>query len=102
MSVISEAALSVCLEVLFDKLTSSALDFVADQNQAQEQLKEWQSKLSYIQVVLNDAEEKRIKNEGVKKWLADVQDLAYDVDDILDEFAYEDLRLNLQKNSSSS
>ncbi|KAK8330078.1 hypothetical protein V6Z12_A11G370100 [Gossypium hirsutum] len=47
--------------------------------------------------MLDDAEEKQIKNEGVKKWLEDLQDLAYDVDDILDEFAYEELRLKLKK-----
>ncbi|XVF78227.1 hypothetical protein PTKIN_Ptkin14bG0113300 [Pterospermum kingtungense] len=84
MSVIGEATLSAFLELL-GKLASSALNFVTDHKQVYEQLKEWQSKLPSIQAVLNDAEEKQIKNEGVKKWLADLQDLAYDVDDVLDE-----------------
>ncbi|KAK8330077.1 hypothetical protein V6Z12_A11G369900 [Gossypium hirsutum] len=76
MSVIGEATLSVFLELLRGKLLNSALNF---------------SILPDIQAVLTDAEEKQIKNEGVKKWLDDLQDLAYDVDDILDEFAYEEL-----------
>ncbi|TYG96712.1 hypothetical protein ES288_A11G373900v1 [Gossypium darwinii] len=76
MSVIGEATLSVFLELLGGKLLNSALNF---------------SILPDIQAVLTDAEEKQIKNEGVKKWLDDLQDLAYDVDDILDEFAYEEL-----------
>ncbi|XVF78757.1 hypothetical protein PTKIN_Ptkin14bG0161500 [Pterospermum kingtungense] len=97
MSVIGEAALSVFLEVLLGKLVSSALNFVADYRQVHDQLKEWKSKLPCLQAVLNDAEEKQIKDEAVKNWLSDVQDLAYDVDDILDEFAYEALRLKLQQ-----
>ncbi|XVF78544.1 hypothetical protein PTKIN_Ptkin14bG0142700 [Pterospermum kingtungense] len=97
MSVIGEAAFSMFLDMLLGKLASSALNFVADYSQVHEQLKEWKSKLPYLQAVLNDAEEKQIKQEGVKNWLDDVQDLAYDVDDILDEFAYEALRLKLQQ-----
>ncbi|XVF18689.1 hypothetical protein REPUB_Repub11eG0044600 [Reevesia pubescens] len=102
MSVIGEAALSVFLELLFDKLASSALNYIADYKQVHEQLKEWEKKLPDIQAMLNDAEQKQITNKGVKKWLADLQDLAYDVDDILDEFAYEALRLKLQKNQAQA
>ncbi|KAK8330028.1 hypothetical protein V6Z11_A11G366100 [Gossypium hirsutum] len=97
MSVIGEAALSAFFELLGGKLLDSALNFVADHKQLHPQLKQWQSILPDIQAVLDDAEEKQIKSEGVKKWLNDLQDLAYDVDDILDEFAYEQLRLKLQK-----
>ncbi|XVF18681.1 hypothetical protein REPUB_Repub11eG0043800 [Reevesia pubescens] len=96
MSFIGEAALSVLLELLFDKLTSSAFNFVTDDKKVREELKEWEKKLSDIQAVLNDAEQKQITDQHVKNWLADLQDLAYDVDDILDEFAYEALRLKLQ------
>ncbi|KAG8479787.1 hypothetical protein CXB51_029538 [Gossypium anomalum] len=96
MSFIGEAALSGFLDLLVGKSLDSALNFVADHNQLHQQLKRWQSILPDIQAVLDDAEEKQIKNMGVKKWLEDLQDLAYDVDDILDEFAYEELRLNLQ------
>ncbi|XVF18576.1 hypothetical protein REPUB_Repub11eG0034800 [Reevesia pubescens] len=101
MSVIGEAALSVFLELLFEKMASFALNYIADYKQVQEQLKEWQSKLPAIQAVLNDAEQKQIKNDGVKKWLADLQDLAYDVDDILDDFAYEALRLKLKQKTQA-
>ncbi|XP_017980297.1 PREDICTED: putative disease resistance protein At3g14460 [Theobroma cacao] len=44
-----------------------------------------------IRAVLDDAEGKQMKDQYVKNWLADLQDLAYDVDDILDEFATEAL-----------
>ncbi|KAG4177537.1 hypothetical protein ERO13_A11G313100v2 [Gossypium hirsutum] len=102
MSVIGEAALSVFLELLGGKLLDSALNFVADHKQLHRQLKQWQSILPDIQAMLTDAEEKQIKNEGVKKWLDDLQDLAYDVDDILDGFAYEELRLKLQNTQAQA
>ncbi|KAK8330030.1 hypothetical protein V6Z11_A11G366300 [Gossypium hirsutum] len=70
MSAIGEAALSGFLELLWGRLLDSALNF----------LSQWKSILPDIQAVLDDAEEKQIKN----------RDLAYDVDDILDDFAYED------------
>ncbi|XVE81483.1 hypothetical protein DITRI_Ditri15bG0068000 [Diplodiscus trichospermus] len=95
MSIIGEAALSVFLELLLGKLVSSALIFNADHRQVRKQLKERQSILPDIQAVLNDAEQKQIKDERVKSWLANLLDLAYIVDDILDEFAYEALRLKL-------
>nr|KJB46304.1 hypothetical protein B456_007G357800 [Gossypium raimondii] len=102
MSVIGEAALSVFLELLGGKLLDSALNFVAGHKQLHPQLKQWQSILPDIQAVLDDAEEKQIKNEGVKKWLEDLQDLAYDVDDIFDAFAYQELRLKLQKSHTQA
>ncbi|XP_052885081.1 putative disease resistance RPP13-like protein 1 [Gossypium arboreum] len=102
MSVIGEAALSGFLELLWGRLLDSALNFVADHKQVQQQLKQWQSILPDIQAVLNDAEEKQIRNKGVRNWLEDLQDLAYDMDDILDEFAYEELRLALLKTQAQA
>lgn len=40
-----------------------------------------------IQAILDNAREKKTKNEAVKLWLDDLWDLAYDVEDILDEYA---------------
>ncbi|KAA3454341.1 disease resistance protein RGA2-like [Gossypium australe] len=99
MSVIGEAALSAFLELLSGKLVDSVLNFVADHRQVHQQLEQWQSILPEIKAVLNRAEEKQIKEEGegVKNWLDDLQELAYNVDDILDEFAFQQLRLKLQK-----
>ncbi|KAH1063214.1 hypothetical protein J1N35_028201 [Gossypium stocksii] len=97
MSVFGEPALSAFLELLSSMLLDSVLNFVADHRQVHQQLELWQSNLRDIEAVLNHAEEKQIKVEGVKDWLDELQDLAYDVDDILDEFAYQELRLKLQK-----
>ncbi|EOY19769.1 LRR and NB-ARC domains-containing disease resistance protein, putative [Theobroma cacao] len=43
-----------------------------------------------------------VVNKAVKIWLADLQDLAYDVDDILDEFATEALGRKLMKAHQAS
>ncbi|KAL1103126.1 hypothetical protein V6Z11_D05G415600 [Gossypium hirsutum] len=102
MSVFGEAALSAFLELLSAKLLDSVLNFVADHRQVHQQLKLWQSVLPDIKAVLNHAEEEQIKDEGVKNWLDDLQDLAYDVDDIFDEFAYQELRLKLQKTQAQA
>ncbi|KAF2293695.1 hypothetical protein GH714_004199 [Hevea brasiliensis] len=52
--------------------------------------------LTRIQAVLEDAEEKQMSNRLVKMWLDDLKDLAYDVEDILDEFATESLQRKLK------
>ncbi|GFZ02426.1 hypothetical protein Acr_15g0010340 [Actinidia rufa] len=48
-----------------------------------------------IEAVLADAEEKQITERGIQMWLEDLEDLAYDLDDVLDEIATEALRRKL-------
>uniref|UniRef100_A0A2N9IY16 Rx N-terminal domain-containing protein n=1 Tax=Fagus sylvatica TaxID=28930 RepID=A0A2N9IY16_FAGSY len=94
MSVIGEAALSALFEVLFDKLTSSDLLNIFKQEQVDADLKKWKTMLLKIRAVLDDAEEKQVTSRLVKLWLDELEDLAYDADDILDEFSIEALRHN--------
>ncbi|XP_057995113.1 putative disease resistance RPP13-like protein 1 isoform X2 [Hevea brasiliensis] len=51
--------------------------------------------LRKIYAVLDDAEEKQLTNQLVKIWVSELRDLAYDVEDVLDEFATEALRRRL-------
>ncbi|XP_030975752.1 putative disease resistance protein RGA3 [Quercus lobata] len=62
----------------------------------EEQLKELQDSLTTIRAVLTDAERRQVKEELVKLWLLRLKDVAYDVDDVLDEFAYEILRRKVE------
>ncbi|KAL5783846.1 hypothetical protein ACOSP7_008875 [Xanthoceras sorbifolium] len=48
-----------------------------------------------MEAVLADAEEKQLTYKLVKMWLDDLRDLAYDMDDLLDEFATEELERKL-------
>nr|XP_034913262.1 putative disease resistance protein RGA3 [Populus alba] len=50
-----------------------------------------------VQAVLQDAEEKQWKNKALEIWLKRLKDAAYDVDDVMDEFAIEAQRHRLQR-----
>ncbi|KAJ0020412.1 hypothetical protein Pint_30974 [Pistacia integerrima] len=95
MSIIGEAILSASVEMLFKKLTSAELLQFARQEEILADLKKWERNLMKIQAVLSDAKEKQRTKEPVKIWLAELRNLAYDVEDILDEFATEALRRKL-------
>ncbi|XP_044472546.1 putative disease resistance RPP13-like protein 1 [Mangifera indica] len=72
--------------MLFQKLAASTelLQF-PQQEQIREDLKKWEMKLRMMEAVLEDAEERQEKNRAVKIWLGELRNLAYDVEDILDD-----------------
>ncbi|KAG5592450.1 hypothetical protein H5410_042964 [Solanum commersonii] len=51
------------------------------------------SRFSTIQAVLEDAQEKQLKDKAIKNWLQKLNAAAYKVDDLLDECKYEAARL---------
>ncbi|KAJ9685411.1 hypothetical protein PVL29_017446 [Vitis rotundifolia] len=93
--VVGEAVLSGFIQKLVDMVTSPELWKYACKEQVDSELKRWKNILIKIYVVLNDAEEKQMTNPLVKIWLDELRDLAYDVEDILDDFATEALRSSL-------
>ncbi|OAY57569.1 putative disease resistance RPP13-like protein 1 [Manihot esculenta] len=95
MSVIGEAALSAFMQVLFQKLASPDLLNFARQKPVHSEIKKWEKILLEIRAVLDDAEDKQMTNQSLRIWLSDLKDLAYDVEDVLDEFATESLRRRL-------
>ncbi|KAK0607946.1 hypothetical protein LWI29_023108 [Acer saccharum] len=96
MSFIGEAFLTAAIQGLFSKLDSPELLQLLDQDERiQADLQKLQTTLRMISAVLDDAEEKQITNRFVRAWLDELKCLAYDVDDILDEFATEALRRKL-------
>ncbi|KAF3946919.1 hypothetical protein CMV_026870 [Castanea mollissima] len=101
MSVIRDAALSAFFGKLFEKLTSDDLLKFFQQEKVDADLKRWTTTLMKIHAVLDDAEEKQMTNRLVKIWLGELEDLAYDVDDILDEFATEALGRELNPEPKS-
>ncbi|PPD72103.1 hypothetical protein GOBAR_DD30997 [Gossypium barbadense] len=50
-----------------------------------------------IQSVLQDAESKQVKDANVRNWLKKLKDVAYDVDDVLDEWNSEKLKSQIEK-----
>ncbi|XP_028101691.1 putative disease resistance protein RGA1 [Camellia sinensis] len=51
--------------------------------------------LEDLETLLADAENKQVYDKGYQKWLEEVQPLAYDADDLLDDFATEALKRKL-------
>lgn len=95
MSIIGEAILGAAIEMLFKKLMSADLLQFARQEQIQADLKKWERILFKIHAVLDDADEKQMTKQSVRLWLRELKNLAYDVEDILDEFSTEALRRQL-------
>ncbi|XP_042516735.1 putative disease resistance protein RGA4 isoform X2 [Macadamia integrifolia] len=60
------------------------------------ELRKLQTTLTTIQSVLQDAENQQVEKEAVKHWLRRLKSVAYDADDVVDEFNYEALRRKLE------
>ena len=103
MSIVAEAvagaASSTFFDVLFDNLSSPDLLKIFRQKNVDADLRKWKRTLLKIHAVLEDAEERQMTSRLVKIWL---EDLVYDVDDILDEFATEALRRKLHEEERST
>ncbi|KAK4414500.1 putative disease resistance RPP13-like protein 1 [Sesamum alatum] len=82
---VGELFLSAFIQVLFQQLASAATMALARREKVESHFKKLSQSLSIIQAVLDDAEEKQLMENAVKVWLEDLRDLAYDLDDILDE-----------------
>ncbi|KAL6338398.1 hypothetical protein AAG906_020482 [Vitis piasezkii] len=95
MEVVGESVLSAAVEVLFGKLASPELLKFARQGEVIAELENWKKELMMINEVLGEAEEKQTTKPSVKNWLDDLRDLAYDMEDVLDELATELLRRRL-------
>ncbi|KAF2293690.1 hypothetical protein GH714_004185 [Hevea brasiliensis] len=62
------------------------------------EIRKWENFFTAIKFVLDNAEEKQMEDRLVESWLSDLKNLAYDVEDILDEFAPELLQRRLKGN----
>jgi hypothetical protein len=99
----AELLLGTVLQVLVEKLLSQdLLNFARRYEGLGKKLGNWKKTLSRIQALLDDAEEKQYTNKAVKCWLDDLRDLAYDVEDILDEFDTEALLCKLRGENQGS
>ncbi|XP_008228709.2 PREDICTED: putative disease resistance protein RGA3 isoform X1 [Prunus mume] len=54
-----------------------------------------------IQVVLENAEERQMKEVDVRYWLDSLKDVSYEMDDVLDEWSTEILKLHIQKQGNA-
>lgn len=61
---------------------------------ARDAIEDIKDELISMRSFLVDVDRKGVGNEGEKAWVANVRDMAYDVEDIIDEFMY---HLNCQR-----
>nr|XP_011468711.1 PREDICTED: pentatricopeptide repeat-containing protein At1g11290-like [Fragaria vesca subsp. vesca] len=66
---------------------------------AQLELTKLKKTLSTINLVLQDAEKKQVKNLLITHWLGKLKDVCYDVDDVLDELEFRKLRKKVLTNN---
>jgi Leucine-rich repeat (LRR) protein len=87
----ADILLSTLVKTVAGNLNSSVLKEIENAWGLRSELDNLRSTLSTIEAVLQDAEEKQWNDKPVRNWLGKLKDVAYDADDVLDEFATEAL-----------
>uniref|UniRef100_A0A1D1YU53 Putative disease resistance protein RGA4 n=1 Tax=Anthurium amnicola TaxID=1678845 RepID=A0A1D1YU53_9ARAE len=94
-----QVVLSAFVQVVLEKLASAALEELRLLRGLDGELEKLSSTLLAMHAVLEDAEEKQLKDKAVRDWLRKLKDVAYDADDVLDRFSAEALQSNLEGRS---
>ncbi|KAF0923406.1 hypothetical protein E2562_006310 [Oryza meyeriana var. granulata] len=98
---IGEAVLSAFVQALFDKVIAAAIGELKFPQDIVEELQKLSSSLSTIQAHVEDVEAQQLKDKAARSWLAKLKDVAYEMDDLLDEYAAEALRSELEGTSNN-
>uniref|UniRef100_A0A804LB50 Uncharacterized protein n=1 Tax=Musa acuminata subsp. malaccensis TaxID=214687 RepID=A0A804LB50_MUSAM len=83
----AEVVASSIVRFVSDKLGAKVLKELGLLKGVGEELKRLESTLAAIQDVLEDAEARQVKEKSLRVWLRELKDVAYDLDDLLDETA---------------
>ncbi|KAJ4844097.1 hypothetical protein Tsubulata_006485 [Turnera subulata] len=92
----AEIVLTFALEETLKKVVLLAVGGVQLAWGFKAKLKKLKQSLESIRAVLCDAEDKQAEKPFVKDWLQKIREVAYKVDDVLDEFGYEVLRQKVE------
>jgi len=93
----AEIFLAFAIEETLRRVSSIAVEGIGLAWGLEEQLQKLKQSLTWIKDVLQDAARRSVTDDSVKGWLEKLQDLAYDAEDVLDQFAYEILRKDQKK-----
>ncbi|KAK8626944.1 hypothetical protein V6N13_134573 [Hibiscus sabdariffa] len=85
----ADALVSALVSTILNNLDSLFREEVGLAGSLKTDLENLQSTFTTIQAVLHDAEQKQWKNEAVKNWLRKLEQAAYDLEDVLDDFQSE-------------
>ncbi|XP_077216345.1 putative disease resistance protein RGA3 [Tasmannia lanceolata] len=98
----ADLLLSPLVDTIVGKLMDSVIQEITLLWGVDEEVENLSTTLSAIQAVLQDAEEQQVSSNAVKVWLRKLKDVAYDADDVVDEFTTEVLRSKLEGNIQTS
>ncbi|XP_044497268.1 putative disease resistance protein RGA4 isoform X3 [Mangifera indica] len=87
----ADAIVNLALEHLV-KITARTIE----EQLVKEEVKKLQSNLEAIQAVLLDAEERQVKDKAVRRWLDQLKDTSYDMEDVLDKWNTEIMKLQVE------
>ena len=62
-----------------------------------EEVRKLEGNLRTVHAVLNDAEKRQVMDEAVKLWLKKLEDVSYEMDDVLDEWNTAIIKLEIEK-----
>ncbi|KAG6730581.1 hypothetical protein I3842_01G087700 [Carya illinoinensis] len=79
----ADAIVSIVVERLADLLIQEAISL----HGVSKQVKQLQNELKLIQNLLKDADARQNENHSVRQWVADMRDVAYDAEDIIERYA---------------
>ncbi|KAE8659215.1 Ubiquitin-fold modifier-conjugating enzyme 1 [Hibiscus syriacus] len=95
---VASLIVSPLLQAMYGKLASYLSGAETAPKVQKKNIQKLQDKLLIIQAVIEDAEERQLKDKRVKIWLSKLRDAAYDADDLLDEISTQALlRQSLRK-----
>ncbi|XP_015886116.3 disease resistance protein RGA2 [Ziziphus jujuba] len=81
----ADVVLSPLLQVVFDRLANPFLEEVANVCGLKKEVKKLRRTLEVVQAVLEDAEEKQFTDKALRLWLEELKEVAFDMDDLLDD-----------------
>ncbi|CDP13826.1 unnamed protein product [Coffea canephora] len=95
--------LSAFLQVLFDRMATPVfVNLFCNRKADDDLLKKLKGELRTVGAVLDDAENKEIRNQYVKEWLEELHDTFYQAEDLLDRISTEALRIKVETEYQSS
>ncbi|XP_047954741.1 putative disease resistance protein RGA1 [Salvia hispanica] len=99
---LTAAVLSVGIKILVEKLIDILKEEYSLFEGLNEDIRKLQKTLAMIEAYLSDADSKSITQQAVKIWLNDLEDVAFDADNVLDELNYHLLREKVKKMDAPS
>ncbi|KAB2616735.1 disease resistance protein RGA3 [Pyrus ussuriensis x Pyrus communis] len=89
------------ISALLEKLASMTYEYVAEEVKlvlnVEKEVKEFARNLKAIRAVLEDAEQKQVKEASVRDWLDNLKEISSDMVDVLDDWNGEILRQQVEK-----